>query len=95
MHRKSYLSAHAYIILFRGLYEDVVKNFASLLINCCKCTVCNTLIKHKTKTHSQLFHSHKMRLLAFLETDMTDFPTLLYTVLLLFLKLVKSLSFLV
>ena len=39
-----------------------------------------------------------MRLLAFLrllETDMTDFPTLLYTVLLLFLKLVKSLSFLV
>ena len=30
-----------------------------------------------------------------LETDMTDFPTLLYTVLLLFLKLVKSLSFLV
>ena len=36
-----------------------------------------------------------MRLLAFLETDMTDFPTLLYTVLLLFLKLVKSPSFLV
>ena len=36
-----------------------------------------------------------MRLLAFLETDMTDFPILLYTVLLLFLKLVKSLSFLV
>ena len=36
-----------------------------------------------------------MRLLAFLETDMTDSPTLLYTVLLLFLKLVKSLSFLV
>ena len=31
MHRKSYLSAHAYIILFLGLYEDVVKNFASLL----------------------------------------------------------------
>ena len=30
-----------------------------------------------------------------LETDMTDFPTFLYTVLLLFLKLVKSLSFLV
>ena len=31
MHRKAYLSAHAHIILFRRLYEDVVKNLASLL----------------------------------------------------------------
>ena len=40
------------------------------------------LNKSQTRTFSQLFHTNKMHLLAlwaFLQTKMTDFPTLLYT----------------
>ena len=48
--------------------------------NCCKCTV--NMNKSQTRTFSQLFHTHKMHLLAlwaFLQTEMTDFLTLSYT----------------
>ena len=58
-----------------------VSNFSSPL-NCCKCIVFKTWINHKTRTYCRLFHNNKIYLLAiwaFLQTEKTDFPTLLLT----------------
>ena len=35
--------------------------------NCCKCTVFKIWINHKTRTSSQLFHSHKIHFLVLLQ----------------------------
>ena len=47
--------------------------------NCHKLTVFKICRNHKTRTYFRFFHSRKMRLLAFwafLQTEITDFPTL-------------------
>ena len=45
--------------------------------NCCKCTVFQIWIDHKTRAFSRLFHHHKMHLLALMAshfTDRNDYP---------------------